>query len=80
MGPWRSPVAHLHGMQGVRGSNPLGSTEHQIRGSSRTGRASDSLTARVWRNETTGRSVQGATRRFVEKSVFAGEGVFYVFC
>ena len=26
MGPWRSPVAHLHGMQGVRGSNPLGST------------------------------------------------------
>jgi hypothetical protein len=27
MGPWRSPVAHLHGMQGVRGSNPLGSTE-----------------------------------------------------
>ena len=27
MGPWRSPVAHLHGMQGVRGSNPLGSTK-----------------------------------------------------
>ena len=27
LGPWRSPVAHLHGMQGVRGSNPLGSTE-----------------------------------------------------
>ncbi len=26
-GPWRSPVAHLHGMQGVRGSNPLGSTK-----------------------------------------------------
>ena len=29
MGPWRSPVAHLHGMQGVRGSNPLGSTESE---------------------------------------------------
>ena len=27
LGPWRSPVAHLHGMQGVRGSNPLGSTK-----------------------------------------------------
>ena len=23
-------VAHLHGMQGVRGSNPLGSTEYEI--------------------------------------------------
>ena len=40
MGPWRSLVAHLHGMQGVRGSNPLGSTitpdeEHSRRGSCR---------------------------------------------
>ena len=32
MGPWRSPVAHLHGMQGVRGSNPLGSTKVQSNG------------------------------------------------
>ena len=30
LGPWRSPVAHLHGMQGVRGSNPLGSTEIRV--------------------------------------------------
>ncbi len=32
MGPWRSLVAHLHGMQGVRGSNPLGSTKSPVSG------------------------------------------------
>ena len=26
-GAWRSPVAHLHGVQGVGGSNPLAPTE-----------------------------------------------------
>jgi hypothetical protein len=37
-------VAHLHGMEGVRGSSPLSSTEHQ-RGSTRI----LSLVARVFR-------------------------------
>ena len=26
VGAWRSPVAHLHGVQGVGGSNPLAPT------------------------------------------------------
>jgi hypothetical protein len=32
VGVWRSPVAHLHGVQGVGGSNPLTPTskENQI--------------------------------------------------
>ena len=27
IGAWRSPVAHLHGVQGVVGSNPIAPTE-----------------------------------------------------
>jgi hypothetical protein len=30
-GAWRSPVAHLHGVQGVVGSNPIAPTEKDFR-------------------------------------------------
>ena len=29
IGAWRSPVAHLHGVQGVGGSNPLAPTKQK---------------------------------------------------
>ena len=30
IGAWRSPVAHLHGVQGVGGSNPLAPTPKTV--------------------------------------------------
>ncbi len=58
MGPWRSPVAHLHGMQGVRGSNPLGSTEVRIAPLVRSSGAILRSQTRLWR---TGAGQSGQT-------------------